>query len=85
MASLLEFDWDFEKGQDGEFYQIIRSGDAEVWRELAFFNNVPRFEEIMRLLKAKYGARFRSLTPTTTSLEWLSGDNLGRALRISYR
>ncbi len=80
----LEFEWDFVKGADGEFYQVIRVGDAEVWRELAFFNNLRRFEEIKKLLKAKYGTRFKSLTPTGASMEWLSGDNLGRALQISY-
>jgi len=80
----LEFDWDFEKGYDGEWYQVIRAGDAQVWRELAFFNNVRRFEEIKGMLKAKYGTRFKSLTPTVASLEWLSGDNLGRALQINY-
>jgi len=80
----LEFQWDFVKGADGEFHQVIRVGDAEVWRELAFFNNLRRFEEIKGLLKEKYGARFKSLTPTGASMEWLSGDNLGRALQISY-
>jgi len=79
----LEFDWDFEKGADGEFHQVIRTGDVEVWRELAFFNNVRRFEEIKELLTVKYGTRFKSLTPTSASMEWLSGDNLGRALQIS--
>lgn len=80
----LEFVWDFQKGADGEFYQVIRAGEAEVWRELAFFNNMRRFEEIKELLKAKYGTRFKRLTPTAASLEWLSGDNLGRALEITY-
>jgi hypothetical protein len=79
----LEFDWDFEKGEEGEFYQVIRAGDVEVWKELAFFNNIRRFEEIKGLLKAKYGTRFKSLTPTQASIEWLSGDNLGKALRLS--
>jgi hypothetical protein len=79
----LEVDWDFQKGDDGEWYQVIRVGDVELWRELAFFNNLRRFEEIKELLKLKYGTRFKSLTPTPASIEWLSGDNLGRALQIS--
>jgi hypothetical protein len=80
----LEFDWDFVKGNDGEFYQVISAGSVEVWRELAFFNNMRRFEEIKGMLRAKYGTRFKSLTPTAASIEWLSGDNLGRALEITY-
>jgi hypothetical protein len=79
----LEFDWDFVKGLDGEWYQVIRTGDAEVWKELAFFNNVPRFDKIKGLLREKYGTRFKSLTPTQASIEWLSGDNLGKTLRLS--
>ena len=80
----LEFDWDFVKGNDGEFYQVIRTGGVEVWRELAFFNNIRRFEEIKEMLRARYGTRFKSLTPTDASIEWLSGDNLGKAIRLSY-
>lgn len=79
----LAFEWDFQKGNDGEWYQVIRAGDVELWRELAFFNSPRRFEEIKGLLKAKYGTRFKSLTPTPSSVEWLSGDNLGRARQIS--
>jgi hypothetical protein len=82
----LEFEWDFQKGDDGDgdFYQVIRAGDVEVWRELAFFNNIRRFEEIKGLLRTRYGTRFKSLTPTAASIEWLSGDNLGKALQLSY-
>ena len=80
----LEFQWDLVKGEDGEWYQSIRHRDSEVWRELAFFNNLNRFEETKELLKAKYGTRFKSLTPTQRSIEWLSGDNLGRALQITH-
>ena len=83
-SETLEFEWDFEKGNDGEWYQVIRAVSVEVWRELAFFNNIRRFEEIKGMLRAKYGTRFKSLTPTPASIEWLSGDNLGKALQISY-
>jgi hypothetical protein len=79
----LAFGWDFVKGEDGEFYQVIRVGDAEVWRELAFFNNMQRFEEVKEVLKAKYGTRFKSLTPTPASIEWLSGDNFQKATQIT--
>src|ERR1022692_4526265 len=80
----LEFQWGFVKGDDGEWYQSIRLRDVEVWRELAFFNNLQRFEEVKELLKAMYGTRFESLTPTLARIEWLSGDNLGKALQITY-
>ena len=79
----LAFEWDFVKGNDGEFYQVIKTGDVELWRELAFFNNLRRFDEVKELLRQKYGKRFVSLTPTPASMEWLSGDNLARALQLS--
>jgi hypothetical protein len=81
----LAFGWDFVKGEDGEFYQIIKIGEVELWRELAFFNNLRRFEEVKELLKAGYGVRFKTLTPTGASIEWLSGDNFQKAVQISYR
>ena len=79
----LEFTWDFAKAEDGEYYQTICLAERELWRELAFWSNVRRFEEVKGLLKEKYGARFRSLTPTDDSLEWLSGDNLSRLMHLS--
>jgi hypothetical protein len=80
----LEFTWDLAKVPDGEYYQTIRLGERELWRELAFWSNVRRFEEVWGLLKQTYGARFRSLTPTDDNLEWLTGENLSRLMRPSY-
>lgn len=79
----LEFIWDFAEDVDDENYQIIRVGDVEVWRELAFFDNISRFNEIKALLKQKYGTRFRSLTPTEESLEWLTGDRYFKLQTLS--
>jgi hypothetical protein len=79
----LEFIWDFTE-MDGEVYQIIQLGNAEIWRELAFFENIDRFSEVKELLRTKYGARFKSLTPSRDSLEWLCGDNAGKLFRLSY-
>jgi hypothetical protein len=81
--SSLEFLWDIEDAQ-GETYQIIRLGDNEVWRELAYFDSIPRFDEVKEVLRDKYGARFKSLRPTADSLEWLCGDNAGKLDRHSY-
>jgi hypothetical protein len=54
-------------GDENEDYQIIRVGEREIWRELAFWDNILRFNEIKDLLKQKYGTRFKSLTPTDGS------------------
>jgi hypothetical protein len=78
----LEFLWDIEDA-GGDTYQIIRLGETEVWRELAFFDSIPRFNEIKEFLRNRYGIRFKSLRPTDGSLEWLCGDT-GRLNRLSY-
>jgi hypothetical protein len=69
---------------DGEDYQVIRLGNVEVWRELAFWDNLPRFNELKNLLQEKYGAQFKSLRPTGWSLDWLTGDHYFRVKEISY-
>jgi len=43
----LEFTLDVIE-MDGKDYQVIRLGDVEVWRELAFWDNLPRFNEIKK-------------------------------------
>jgi hypothetical protein len=47
----LEFTWDIavHVGEENEDYQIIRVGEREVWRELAFWGNMLRFNEIKAL------------------------------------
>ena len=79
----LEFIWDFTE-IDGEVYQLIRLGYAEIWREVAFFENIDRFNEIKELLRRKYGPRFKALTPSRASVEWLCGDNAGKLFQLSY-
>jgi hypothetical protein len=71
-----EFIWDIAQDEHDKF-QEIRIGDRLIWRELAFWENGPRFGEIEDLLKQKYGARFTSLTPTPGSELWLWGDKCG--------
>jgi hypothetical protein len=79
----LDFIWEFAE-IDGEFYQIILMGNVEIWRELAFFENIDRFNEVKKLLRRKYGPRFKALTPSRESLEWLCGDNAGKLFQLSY-
>jgi hypothetical protein len=58
----LEFTWDIAD-VDGDTYQVIKLGNTEIWRELAFFDNVPRFNKVKHLLRTKYGTRFKILQP----------------------
>ena len=80
----LEFTWDLADHVADEDYQIIRLGDREVWRELKFIDNILRFNEIKDLLKRKYGARFKSLTPTGRSLDLLTGEHFYKLETLSW-
>ena len=82
----LEFTWDIavHVGDENEDYQVIRVGEREVWRELAFWDNMVRFNEIKDLLKRKYGTRFKSLTPTDGSLDFLTGDHYFKLRTLSW-
>jgi len=84
----LEFTWDIavhvDDENENEDYQIIKIGQREVWRELAFWDNILRFNEIKDLLKRKYGTRFKSLTPTDGSLDFLTGDHYFKVQTLSW-
>lgn len=79
----LEFIWDFISTNQGDFIQI-RVGETEIWREIAFFECVWRFNEVKDILKKKYGKQFRRLTPTERSKTWLFGDSLKSLDEIEY-
>jgi hypothetical protein len=81
----LEFIWDLAEhvGEEDEDFQIIRIGDREIWRELAFWDNILRFNAIKHLLRQKYGTRFKSLTPTDSSLDFLTGDHYYKLQTLS--
>jgi hypothetical protein len=82
-GDILEFTWDIaDAGEDT--YQVIRLRDVEIWRELAFFDSIQRFNEVKGLLRKKYGTRFKILKPTEASQEWLCGDNAGKLFRLNY-
>ncbi len=70
---------------DGEDYNVVQWGDTEIWRELAFWDNVPRFDQIKDILKQKYRTRFTSLTPTNEGLEWLTGDHYYKFKQLNYK
>jgi hypothetical protein len=85
-SECLAFTWNLAEhvGEEKEDYQIIRSGERKIWRELAFFDNILRFNEIKHLLKMKYGTRFKSLVPTDRSLDFLTGDHFYKLKTLSW-
>jgi hypothetical protein len=79
----LEFIWDGE-GDRPSGHLNIKVCDRVIWREPEFYECWPRFNEIKKILVARYGRRFKSLTPTESSLLYLYGDDLSAPSMISF-
>ena len=70
----LEFTWDIEEPDDGSSdYLVVTCNDQEVLRELAYWNNKDRYDEVNDMLKERYGIRFKELSPTFSSNVYLYG------------
>ncbi|MEJ7783762.1 MAG: hypothetical protein WKF96_03090 [Solirubrobacteraceae bacterium] len=61
--------WD----KDGD-HTVVRHGEREIWREVAYWEGGDRFAEVFTLLRRRYGWRLDRLVPTQRSLLWLGGD-----------
>jgi hypothetical protein len=79
----LEFIWDQEIEGEKDL-TIIRCGEVVIWKEPAFYEGWPRFNQVKEILKAKYGAKFKSLKPTERSQLALYGDDLKVPEKISF-
>lgn len=66
--------WDYERGDDGEGWTILRHNGREIWRELAYFEGYPRFGVVFEILHERYGSRLAAVEPTEASLICLYGD-----------
>jgi hypothetical protein len=81
--------WDFLKEQAGHF-TVIKCREREIWRELALYEGATRFEEVVNILKRKYGSRLADVVPTPQSGTYLYGDafrSIGfvKSIRASIR
>jgi hypothetical protein len=65
--------WDFED-RDDEKWTVLRHGDEEIWRELAYYEGYRRFAEVFEILRARYGSRLAEVRPTPASGLYLYGD-----------
>lgn len=65
----LALQWDQVQGDTQ-----IQSGDTIIWSEPVAYEGFERFERIAIILKEKYGARVKDLTPKDRSLLFLYGD-----------
>jgi hypothetical protein len=76
-------EWDFEADGLDEKWTVIRNGEQEVFRELAFWEGWERYMLVAAILKEKYGARLVDLRPTERSLLYLWGDKLSAPAKIA--
>ena len=70
----LELTWDIDEPEgEPHDYVVVKYKDQEVLREMAYWKNKDRFDEVNEMLKARYGIRFRGLNPTFRSFMYLHG------------
>jgi hypothetical protein len=70
--------WD-QVGREGghePLYTVLRHGKREIWRERACWEGYERFDEVVKILQAKYGHRLLDVVPTQASTQYLYGDRL---------
>ncbi|MBK5233367.1 MAG: hypothetical protein JJE13_10355 [Thermoleophilia bacterium] len=62
----LVIEWDFEgnEGKNGDSFTILRHEGKEIWREVAYYEGIDRFERVLWILREKYGTRIAELRPT---------------------
>ncbi len=65
-----------------EWDSVIRYGEFIVWREWTGFEVYDRFEEILAILKQKYGKRLIDVAPTLRSLYCLYGDRFQASAHV---
>jgi len=82
----LVIDWDFVEvdATDGEVdrWTVLRHGGKEIFREVAYWEGIYRFEEVLGILRNKYGERLAELRPTESSWLYLLGDYLWAESRV---
>lgn len=68
--------WDIEDSE-GEKMTVLRHGDTVIWREVAFWEGIGRFAEVVEILRSRYGSRLVEVRPTPASEPYLWGDKYG--------
>lgn len=66
--------WDFVE-HASDCFTVLKCGEREIWREPAVYEGSTRFEEVVRILIIKYGARLADVVPTPASEYYLYGDD----------
>jgi len=81
----LVIEWDFkdeEKSVGGDHWTVLRHEGKAIWREVAFYEGINRFESVLWILREKYGNRMAELRPAEASFTYLLGDDLRASGRV---
>ena len=76
---VLTWDW---VGVEGDSRTEIRHGSRIIWREPAVYEGYERFEEVVDILRQRYGERLYDVVPTRASQLYLLGDSFSASGRI---
>ncbi|CAG0955900.1 hypothetical protein BURK2_00464 [Burkholderiales bacterium] len=76
-----EFSLAWDMSDEGQ--TVLRLADRVIFSEPPVFEGYERFEEVARILKARYGTALRDLVPTQASATYLYGDSLTASDRIA--
>jgi hypothetical protein len=68
--------WDIETIDD-EQWTVLRHDDQEICREMAFWEGIGRFADVVEILRSRYGRRLVEVRPTPASEPYLWGDKYG--------
>ncbi len=68
--------WDFEHHNDHAPETLIKWRGTVIWREPAGWEGFSRFEEVVHILRQRYGPRLRDVRPSSDSELYLYGDDL---------
>ncbi len=83
-ASEIVLSWDFREDEEGKKWTDICFGRQVLWSELAVYEGAERFEEVIGILKQKYGSRLLDVVPTDASIIYLYGDDLSAIPLIDH-
>lgn len=79
---VLDTDDERTPDRERESFNLLKYGDRVIWKELAFWEGWQRYPELVEILKAKYGSRFKSLKVTYKAHQYLFGDILTPPIKV---
>ncbi len=76
LVLVLDIEFDSRGETAGPTYTTIKHAGQVIWREPAYYECVARFNEMVKILRQKYGDRLKALIPTSASHTYLYGDRI---------